>query len=259
MEKHAKAYTVRQLAKMAGVSVRTLHHYDQIGLLKPSSRTEAGYRLYAEKDLLRLQQVLFYRELDFPLDEIRIILDLPGFDQVEALRDHRRMLGERAERLARLLRTVDRTIARLTEEDNMPLTDEELYEGFSPKEKEQLKEYEAEARDRWGEMAAESQRRVRQMSKAQWQAIQEEGNAATSLMAETMGRPVSDPDVQAAIARHHAWIENFYPCPAEMYRGLGQMYVDDPRFTATYDKVRPGLAAFMRDAMAYYAEHTLTK
>jgi DNA-binding transcriptional MerR regulator len=259
MEKHAKAYTVRQLAKMAGVSVRTLHHYDQIGLLKPSSRTEAGYRLYAEKDLLRLQQVLFYRELDFPLDEIRIILDLPGFDQVEALRDHRRMLGERAERLARLLRTVDRTIARLTEEDNMPLTDEELYEGFSPKEKEQLKEYEAEARDRWGEMAAESQRRVRQMSKAQWQAVQEEGNAATSLMAETMGRPVSDPDVQAAIARHHAWIENFYPCPAEMYRGLGQMYVDDPRFTATYDKVRPGLAVFMRDAMAYYAEHTLTK
>ena len=259
MEKHAKAYTVRQLAKMAGVSVRTLHHYDQIGLLKPSSRTEAGYRLYAEKDLLRLQQVLFYRELDFPLDEIRIILDLPGFDQVEALRDHRRMLGERAERLARLLRTVDRTIARLTEEDTMPLTDEELYEGFSPKEREQLKEYEAEARDRWGEMAAESQRRVRQMSKAQWQAVQEEGDAATRLMGEYMGRPVSDPDVQAAIARHHAWIENFYPCSAEMYRGLGQMYVDDPRFTATYDKVRPGLAVFMRDAMAYYAEHTLTK
>jgi DNA-binding transcriptional MerR regulator len=259
MEKHAKAYTVRQLAKMAGVSVRTLHHYDQIGLLKPSSRTEAGYRLYAEKDLLRLQQVLFYRELDFPLDEICIILDLPGFDQVEALRDHRRMLGERAERLARLLRTVDRTIARLTEEDTMPLTDEELYEGFSPKEREQLKEYEAEARDRWGEMAAESQRRVRQMSKAQWQAVQEEGNAATSLMAEYMGRPVSDPDVQAAIARHHAWIENFYPCSAEMYRGLGQMYVDDPRFTATYDKYRPGLAVFMRDTMAYYAEHSLTK
>jgi hypothetical protein len=108
-------------------------------------------------------------------------------------------------------------------------------------------------------MAAESQRRVRQMSKAQWQAVQQEGDAATRLMAEYMGRPVSDPDVQAAIARHHAWIENFYPCSAEMYRGLGQMYVDDPRFTATYDKVRPGLAVFMRDAMAYYAEHMLTK
>ena len=141
----------------------------------------------------------------------------------------------------------------------MPLTDEELYEGFSPKEREQLKEYEAEARDRWGAMAAESQRRVRQMSKAQWQAVQEEGDAVTRLMGEYMGQPVSDPDVQAAIARHHAWIENFYPCSAEMHRGLGQMYVDDPRFTATYDKVRPGLAVFMRDAMAYYAEQTLTK
>ena len=113
METRAKAYTVRQLAKMAGVSVRTLHHYDQIGLLKPSSRTEAGYRLYAEKDLLRLQQVLFYRELDFPLDEIRTILDLPGFDQIEALRDHRRMLGERAERLPELDPPVDRVLCVL--------------------------------------------------------------------------------------------------------------------------------------------------
>ncbi len=173
MEKRAKAYTVRQLARMAGVSVRTLHHYDQIGLLKPPARTEAGYRLYGENDLLRLQQILFFRELDLPLAEIKAILDRPGFDQVEALRDHRRMLGERAERLARLLRTVDRTIAKLTGEDNMPITDEELYEGFSPKEREQLQGYEAEARDRWGEMAAESQGRVRQMSKAQWQAIQQ--------------------------------------------------------------------------------------
>lgn len=139
----------------------------------------------------------------------------------------------------------------------MPLTDEELYEGFSPKEREQLQEYEAEARDRWGEMAAESQRRVRQMSKAQWQAIQREGDEATRLMAGYMGREVNDPAVQAAIARHHAWIENFYPCSAEMYRGLGEGYADDPRFRAFYDKYRAGLADFMRDAMAYYAEHTL--
>ncbi len=141
----------------------------------------------------------------------------------------------------------------------MPVTDEELYEGFSPKEREQFKEYEAEAVARWGEMAAESQRRVRQMSKAQWQTVKDEGDAVTRRMAELMDRPVSDPQVQAAMARQHAWIENFYPCSAEMFRGLGQGYVDDPRFTATYDKVRPGLAVFMRDAMAYYAEHTLAK
>jgi len=257
METRLKVRTVRQLATLAGVSVRTLHHYDQIKLLKPSARTEAGYRLYGEADLLRLQQILFYRELDFPLAEIQAILDRPGFDQVEALRNHRRMLGERAERMAHLLRTVDRTIAKLTGEDTMPVTDEELYEGFSPKEREEYKGYEAEARDRWGAMAAESQHRVRQMSKAQWQTVKQEGDAVTRLMAELMGRPVSAPEVQAAMARQHAWIENFYPCSAQVFRGLGQMYVDDPRFTANYDKYRPGLAVFMRDAMAYYAEHSL--
>ncbi len=259
METRLKTRTVRQLAKLAGVSVRTLHHYDQIKLLRPSARTDAGYRLYGDADALRLQQILFYRELDFPLAEIQVILDRPGFDQIEALRDHRRMLTERAERLARLLRTVDRTIAKLTGENTMPLTDEDIYEGFSPEERAKLKGYEAEAADRWSEMAAESGRRVRQMTKAQWQAIQQEGGAVTQRMAELMGRPVGDADVQAAIARQHAWIENFYPCPAEIFRGLGQMYVDDPRFAANYEKVKPGLAVFMRDAMMYYADHTLAK
>jgi DNA-binding transcriptional MerR regulator len=259
METRLKTRTVRQLAKLAGVSVRTLHHYDQIKLLRPSARTDAGYRLYGDADALRLQQILFYRELDVPLAEIQVILDRPGFDQVEALRDHRRMLTERAERLARLLRTVDRTIAKLTGEDTMPLTDEDIYEGFSPEERAKLKGYEAEAADHWGELAAESGRRVRQMTKAQWQAIQQEGGAVTQRMAELMGRPVGDADIQAAIARQHAWIENFYPCPAEIFRGLGQMYVDDPRFAANYEKVKPGLAVFMRDAMMYYADHTLAK
>lgn len=141
----------------------------------------------------------------------------------------------------------------------MPLTDEELYEGFSPAERKQLKDYEAEAAERWGELAAASQRRVRQMTQAQWQAIQKEGGVITRRMAELLGRPVSDAEVQAAIARQHAWIEHFYPCSAAVYRELGQMYVDDPRFAATYEKVKPGLAVFMRDAMAYYADHTLAK
>jgi DNA-binding transcriptional MerR regulator len=259
MEKRTAARTVRQLANLAKISVRTLHHYDQIGLLRPSARTEAGYRLYRDADLLRLQQILFFKELDVPLADIQAILDQPGFDQVEALRVHRRMLVERAERLTRLLRTVDRTIAKLTGEDTMPLTDDEIYEGFSPEEKAKFKEYEAEAAQRWGELAAESQRRVGQMTKAQWQAIQQEGGAVTHRMAELMGRPIDDADVQVAIARQHAWIENFYPCSAAVFRGLGEMYVADSRFAANYEKVKPGLAVFMRDAMAYYAEHTLAK
>ena len=255
MTKHATAYSVRELASLAGVSVRTLHHYDQIGLLTPSSRTAAGYRQYGADDLMRLQQILFFKELDVPLGEIRAILDDPEFDQVEALENHRRLLHLRAERLAQLMRTVDKTIQQLTE-DTMTLTNEELYEGFS---KEQIESYESEAKERWGYTAAyqESRQRVGNMSKAQWNAVKDQGDEATRLMAGLMGRDPADPDVQAAIAKHHAWIENFYTAPAELYVGLGQMYADDQRFRAFYDAYAPDLADFMRDAMAIYAETVL--
>ena len=256
MTKNATAYGVRELARLAGVSVRTLHHYDQIGLLAPSSRTAAGYRQYEADDLMRLQQILFFRELDVPLAEIRAILDDPDFDQVEALENHRRLLQLRAERLAHLIGTVDKTLQNLTE-DTMTLTDEELYEGFS---KEQIESYQNEARERWGSTDAyqESQRRVGNMSKAQWNAVKQQGDEATRLMAGLMDRDPADPEVQAAIAKHHAWIENFYTAPAEMYAGLGQMYADDERFRAYYDAYAPDLADFMRDAMAIYANTALS-
>ena len=257
MMKHATTYGVRELARLAGVSVRTLHHYDQIGLLTPSSRTAAGYRQYGADDLMRLQQILFFKELDVPLGEIRAILDDPEFDQIAALEQHRRLLQLQSERLAQLLKTVDKTIQKLTE-DTMTLTNEELYEGFS---KEQIESYENEARERWGSTDAykESRKRVGNMSKAQWDAVKEQGDEATRLMAGLMGRDPADPEVQAAIAKHHAWIENFYTAPAEMYAGLGQMYADDERFRAYYDNYAPDLADFMRDAMAIYAETVLAK
>jgi len=254
MEKRNTAYTVHQVATLAGVSVRTLHHYDQIKLLRPSSRTAAGYRLYGEADLLRLQQILFFRELGFPLGEIQRILDDPGFDQVKALESHKRMLHERAERLALLLSTVDKTIQKLTE-DTMTLTDAELYEGFS---QEQIERYKREVKERYDpKLVAESDRRVRKMSKAQWQAVGAEGQEATRRMAELMDRDPGDREVQETIARHHAWIENFYPASAEVYRGLGQLYVEHPEFRAYYEAYAPNLADFMQAAMNYYADHTL--
>ena len=213
-----KAYTVSQLAEMAGVSVRTLHHYDHIGLLKPSRRSEAGYRLYEGQDLLRLQQILFFKELELPLSEIRSILDDPGFDPIRSLESHRQQLRGRMARLARLLNTIDKTIQRLTENE-MTLTDEELYEGFTP---EQIERYEREARELYDpELVQEAERRVRSMSKAQWNAVKEEGDQVTREIAELADREPGDPGVQALIARHHAWIERFYPAPAELYRGLG--------------------------------------
>jgi len=242
------------LASLAGISVRTLHHYDHIGLLAPSARTPAGYRLYGTEDLLQAQQILLYRELDLPLEEIRRILDDPGFDPVGALSQHRRTLELHAERLARLLHTVDRTIARLLEVD-MSLTDEELYEGLP---KEQVERWKREVNERYDPaLVSESNRRVHAMSKDQWSVVKAEGDAIACCMAELMGRAPGDREVQATIARQHAWIENFYACSAEMFEGLGRLYTDNPEFRANYNKVRPGLADFMRDAMAYYAKHTL--
>ena len=251
-----KTYTVSQLASMAGVSVRTLHHYDHIGLLEPQTRTPAGYRLYGEAEMLRLQQILFFKELDLPLREVRSILHDPNFDQVQALQAHRRMLAGRMERLAQLLRTVDKTIQKLTEE-TMTLTDEELYEGFS---KNQIERYKREAREMYDPaLVEESERRVARMSKAQWEAVKLEGDEVTRGIAGLMDREPGDPEVQALIARHHAWIENFYPASAELYRGLGQGYASHPDFRAFYDRYRPDLADFMAAAMACYADQVLAK
>jgi DNA-binding transcriptional MerR regulator len=241
---------------MAGVSVRTLHHYDHIGLLEPPARTAAGYRLYGETELLRLQQILFFKELDLPLSEVRSILDDPEFDQVRALQAHRRMLEGRVERLAQLLQTVDKTIQKLTE-DTMSMTDEELYEGFT---KEQIERYKREAREMYDPaLVKESQRRVGKMSKTQWEAVKLEGDEVTRGIAGLMDREPGDPEVQALIARHHAWIENFYPASADVYRGLGQLYTSHPEFRAFYDRYRPDLADFMAAAMARYADDVLAK
>lgn len=252
MRKHGKTYTIKQLADMVGVSVRTLHHYDTIGLLKPSARTAAEYRLYSEAELLRLQQILFFKELALSLEEIRAILDNPGFDEVAALHAHRQHVQQELERLKRLLGTIDKTIHRLTEDD-MTMTDEELYEGFTPEQRER---YQREAREMYDPaMVAESERRLRKLSKTQWQAVKDEGDALTRTLAALMTRDPDDPEVQAAIARHYAWVEQFYPVSAEMYRGLGQLYTDHPEFRATYERYAPNLADFMRAAMEVYADH----
>jgi DNA-binding transcriptional MerR regulator len=251
-----KAYTTGQLAKLAGVSVRTLHHYDHLGLLGPSARTAAGYRLYGGPELLRLQQILFFKELDLPLEEIDRILDDPGFDPVESLRHHRQLLQREMERLAHLLNTIDKTIHRLTEDD-MQMTDDELYAGFTP---EQAERYRREARETYGPaVVEEAERRAKRMSQAEWQAHGEEGEAVTRGVAGLMDRAPDDPEVQALIARHHAWIEGFYPASAERYRGLSQLYVIHPEFQAFYDKYSPGLADFMAEAMAHYADTVLAE
>jgi DNA-binding transcriptional MerR regulator len=247
-------YTVSGLARLAGVSIRTLRYYDEIGLMKPSTRTEAGYRQYDQEDLLRLQQILFYRELDMPLIEIRDILEDEDFNPVEALRSHREGLLARSNRLRRLIETLNTTIEQL-EEGQMRLSDDELFAAFSP---EQASRYRQEAREQWGEARVkEAENRLRKLSREEWEKVQAEGGLVAKQLASLMDQPVESPNVQEAIARHHAWIENFYPAPAAVYRGLGQMYAEHPEFRAFYEQYAPGLADYMRQAMELFADSQL--
>jgi len=250
---HRGFYTVRELALLASVTVRTLHHYDEIGLLSPADRTGAGYRLYGRDELLRLQQILFFRELGMPLADIRESLGDPGFDTVRALKAHRAELRERMKRLRRLVETIDHTIASMEEE--AVLSDEQLYEGFS---KEQREVYSREASERWPEEYAAVTARVRKMTPERWKSIGAEGEEVTRRLAELVGEEPTSDAVQETVARHHAWIENFYPCDADRYTGLAEMYVADERFAAYYDQHAPGLAKHLSSAMKHFARTHLT-
>ncbi len=245
-------YTVKELADMSGVSVRALHHYDAIGLVGAAARSASGYRLYGEEELLRLQQVLFYRELGLSLAEIGRILDDPGFDALSALEGHRRLLAERAARIARLVETVDRTIGRIKGETM--LSDEDLYAGFAKGEVESIK---AEAEERWGdtEAFAESRRRLAKMTKEEWAGVLAEGEAIDRAAAEAMarGEAPASAAVRAIMARKYEHLRRFYEPSVELFAGLGAMYSADPRFRARYEALAPGLADYLEEAMEAYA------
>jgi DNA-binding transcriptional MerR regulator len=255
-------YTVQELAKLAGTNRRTLQHYDDIGLLKPERTTANNYRRYTRDDILQLQQIMFFRELDFSLNEIGKILNSPNFDMKKALGDHRTLIGLRRKRLDNLIKTIDETIQRLDSEKNLKnhnnqtcMTDKDLYASFS-KEEEQT--YAAEAKERWGHTEAykRSQERYGKMSKSQKDAAAKSSHDLMIEIAECFksGMPAAGKEMQELIARHYEGLRTFYDPNPEMYRGLGEMYVADPRFTAFYDKYAEGLAPYMRDAMIAYAD-----
>ncbi len=243
------AFTVGDLARLTGVTVRALHHYDEIGLVRPSQRTHAGYRLYTDADVLRLQQVLLFRELGLPLDEIASAIDATT-NREELLRQHRSVLLAKRSRLDAMLAALDAALVAVQKGTTMQPDDvKQLFDGFDPSE------YEEEARDRWGDTDAykESMRRTKTYGKAQWTQIQSDWGAIYARMADQMkaGTPVTDPSVQALVEEHRAHIDRwFYPCSTEMHKGLGAMYVADPRFTANLDKVAPGFARYLSDAIA---------
>ena len=241
--------TVKQLASLAGVSIRTLHYYDEIGLLKPDSITENGYRHYGEQAVLRLQQILFYRELDMPLEAIRDLVSRPEFDVVGTLQAHRTSLQERLNRLDLLINTIDKTIEHL--EGKREMNQSEYFEGWT---EEKQPEFEKDIRQKYGEHAMDNVIDWNGYTKEQKAAIIAEGQVNIQAMADLMEQPASSPEVQAVVARWHQHMKYFYDPSIERMRGLGQMYVEDARFMANYEKVRIGLALFMKHAIDAYCD-----
>ncbi|HEY5949598.1 MAG TPA: MerR family transcriptional regulator [Kofleriaceae bacterium] len=243
------AFTVGELAKLTGITVRALHHYDEIGLVVPSQRTPAGYRLYDDQDVIRLQQVLLFRELGLPLDEIAFAIDEAGTRE-ELLRKHREVLVAKRSRLDSMLSALDSALGALEKGQAMQPDDiKHMFEGFDHSQ------YEEEAKQRWGDTDAykESARRTKQYGKAEWDQIQAQWQQIYSDLATLMtaGTPVADPKVQALVEAHRAHIDRwFYPCSVDMHKGLGAMYVADARFAANLDKVAPGFAQYLSDAIA---------
>lgn len=241
--------TVKQVAEISGVSVRTLHYYDEIGLLRPSSKSEAGYRLYGDEALVRLQQVLFYREIGLPLKKIGRILDDPRFDIVQALRAHRRELTEQRERLRVLVTTIDRTLQAM--EGGIPMQADRLFEGFGKKAvEENERKYGEEIRRRYGNEAVDkSNAIVAGLNRGEYEALEKEGEQIYKALSGLMHLSPDAPKVQEAITRFAAHIRRFGEYPDKALVGLGDMYVEDERFRAFYEKIAPGLAEFIRGVL----------
>jgi len=251
-----KTYTVNQLAQMAGVSVRTLHHYDEIGLLKPAFIGENRYRYYGEEELLRLQQILIHRALDIPLTEIGAILDAPGFDRLEALQRQRDRLEEEAKRYSRMVRTIDRTIARL--KGDRVMKDKDLYSSIVDPQKQA--EYEAWLIERHGpEMKTSievSRKAMAAMTDEERAAAMRELEAVEQGLAEGLrrGLPPQATSLDPLIERHRAWVGSAWgrECTAEAYAGLADIY-EHPDFRARYETIEKGFADYLTTAMRAWA------
>ena len=238
---------ISDVAKLTGVTVRTLHYYDEIGLLKPSEVTDAGYRLYNDADLEVLQQILFFRELDFPLEDIRKIMQNPAYEKESALRKQRELLLQKRSRIERLIALVDKT---LKGERDMS------FRQFDTTEIEETKKkYAAEAKQRWGDTAAyaEYEKKTARTSDAQQRMLDGEGAMILSEFGRNRSLAPDSAQAQALVKRWQDYITSgYYTCTKEILSCLGQMYVGDARFTQYIDQYGEGTAAFMAAAIEIY-------
>lgn len=251
-----KMLTVKQVARISGVSVRALHHYDEIGLLKPASVGANRYRYYGREELLRLQQILLHRELDIPLPEIAAILDDPRFNQLDALRQQREKLENEAKRYARLVRTIDRTIASLNGDHAMKNAD--LYKGISPQKQ---AKYEAWLIKTYGgdmpERLAVSKKKYESLDDAEKARLNDELLEVESAWADAMknGVPADSKALDPLLKRHRAWVSTMWnkPCPPEAYAGLADLHLGHPDFVKRYETIAAGFSDYHAASMKAYA------
>lgn len=257
-----KNFTVKTLADLSGVSVRTLHHYDHIGLLRPTTRTDKKYRLYGEKELLRLQQILFFRELGFALNEILELLDEPDYDLMKALMRHKSALLKRKKRIATLLKTIDTTIINLKQGEIMK-NPKALYQGFP---KEIGTTYRKEAVEKYGKKTIErSEKELMKLGKTGFDALLQESKQIYDALFELRHEDAECDNVQQVIARHYEIIRKFWGTSnstdkqAQAYSGLGDLYVNDERFltNASPGTPQPEFAQFLQKAMHFFALNKL--
>lgn len=247
-------YTVKELAEIAGVTPRTLRYYDEIGILKPANKNQSGYRIYGEKEVDRLQQILFYRELGVSLDKIKKILNSPEFDEIEALKEHRNKLIEKRDQLNLLIENVNKTI--MTKKGCVKMDDKEKFEGFKRKliEENEAK-YGEEIRKKYGNESVDKlYNRVLNMTQKEYEKL---NNLQKEFM-DTLHRAfeIGDPKdelAHKAVDLHRKWLCFFWDeYSKEAHVGLCQMYIDDKRFRDYYDKLKPGVVEFHKEAVLAY-------
>jgi MerR family transcriptional regulator, thiopeptide resistance regulator len=247
-------YTVGEVARLSRVSVRTLHHYDEIGLLVPSGRSPGGYRLYSANDLRRLQQILLYRELEFGLDEIAGMLSDPDADTDDHLRRQHRLMRARRDRVIALLGAIEKEME--ARKMGMALTPEEQFELFGT---DNMDEVTAEAEERWGDTDSwrESRRRSAAYTKEDWVTIKAEADANIAGFADAIraGEPPGGTAAMDLAEEHRQHLSRwFYDCGYGMHRGLAELYVSDPRYMASYDEIEPGFSQYVHDAIMANAD-----
>ncbi len=254
-------YKVKEVAALAGVSVRTLHHYDQIGLLKPAAIGANQYRYYSDEDFSRLQQIMLFKEFDFSLQEIKQILDDPQFNHRQALESHKKLLVEKKDRLERMIRSIDQTIDTL--EGGRKMSKKEIFEPFEMKKVEEHRQkFDQEVKEAYGDTNAyrESLHKTKSYKEDDWKRIHEQNEDLYRRLIANMHKGPKDKEVQQIIDSFRQHITDYYyECTLEIFRGLGEMYVNDPRFTKNIDKYEKGLAAFKREAIHIYCDRLESK